>query len=90
MTRAGGALYAERMTPKILVFAGSIRSGLPPSFLTRLIQSIVFLSSGGSEELYSGVTTRMPSWATNRRASFTAFSGTPFSSSRSSFISGSG
>ena len=65
-------------------------SGLPPSLRTRLTQSMVFFSSGGIEPLYSGVAISTPSWAAISRASFTAFSGTPFSFSRSWSMIGSG
>ena len=54
-------------------------NGRPPSRLTRLTQSMAFLSSGGIEALYSGLAMRNPSCAAIWRASFCAFSGTPFS-----------
>jgi len=49
----------------------------------RLTQSMVFLRSGGTELLYSGVETKTPWCAARRRPSFRAFSGMPFSFSKS-------
>ncbi len=49
----------------------------------RLIQSMAFFRSGGSEWLYSGVAMKTPWFAAISLASLVAFSGMPLSSSMS-------
>ena len=49
----------------------------------RLTQAIALTRSGGGELLYSGVAMKTPCCAAMRRANLSAFSGMPFSSSRS-------